>query len=271
MLRKLCYGDDCFFGEEAPLLPLYLAKGMVIFMKYSVDYMVDFHHTDINGIASASAVMRYIHEAANLQLEKYGPTIKDLEADNKVFILSRTSMRLYEPLREFEKLTAQTWHSQPKGASFDRYGRIFRDDTVVAELFSVFALVDTKENRICRADEKTFSFEPDLPIELNLPKRISIPKDTILSVQGERKVYYMDCDRNGHMNNTVYPDMLCGFLPNMVGKRVSSIMINYLSEAKLGSSFKVYHGECGGIDYIRTLKEDGVIGAMAQITTEDIN
>lgn len=51
---------------------------------------------------------------------------------------------------------------------------------------------------------------------------------------------YPDVDMNRHMNNTVYIDMLYGFAGVDEDKQLRSASINYLHEAPLGTTFKVY-------------------------------
>ncbi|MBE6564402.1 MAG: acyl-[acyl-carrier-protein] thioesterase [Ruminococcaceae bacterium] len=233
-------------------------------------FCVDFHDTDLNGIASASALMRRMQEAANRQLQTYGPTVEELKEQNKAFILSRMCMSVYKPLHAFEEIEAETWAAESKGMSFNRCSRIKREGQIVAEAIWVFALVDTLSRRLCRVEDNPFSFGSEAMLELDMPKRVMIPSDLPMTLVGEYTASYADCDRNGHMNNTVYADRLCGFLPEMRGKRVSRLMLHYLSEAPLGRSFKVYRGQSDGIHYLRTVREDGSKGVEAEIVTEDI-
>ena len=72
------------------------------------------------------------------------------------------------------------------------------------------------------------------------------------------------------MNNTVYPDMLCDFIPSMKGKMVVRCSINYLNEAPLGETFKVYRAEDDGSYYFRTVRHDGSVGIEAEIVLDEI-
>ena len=76
----------------------------------------------------------------------------------------------------------------------------------------------------------------------------------------ERKVYYSNIDRNNHMNNTFYPDILFDYLPDsyldtLKGKTVT---VQYSSEILCGEHFTVYKKE-----------EDGAFILSARCEKED--
>ena len=64
------------------------------------------------------------------------------------------------------------------------------------------------------------------------------------------------------MNNTVYPDILSGYCDEILTRKVSSISIAYLSEAKLGDEMDIYvaSAEENGrsVCYVRSMIGDKV-------------
>lgn len=240
-------------------------------MKFGFKATVTPHDLDINNIASASAVLRYMQEAAYRHLTVCPPTMDELRAENKVFVISRLSFSIYDEIRFDDKLDITTWPSESRGASFPRSTRVTRDGNIVAELVSQWALVDPVNKALWRSNAYEPDFEYEDPIELDLPSRLRIPQGTELSLVGEHTVGYHDIDMNKHLNNTNYPDILCGFLPSMIGKRVVSMAISYLHEAPLGAEVKVYCSkEDDGLFYMRTVLPDGSVNVEAQIVLEDI-
>lgn len=238
-------------------------------MKQIEHYRVPIHDTDVNRIASSSAVLRYMQEAAHLQFETQRPTLAELRNEGKAFILSKLNMSIYQPIYGYDILTAETWPCESKGVSFNRCSRILRGGNIIAELSSVWALVDINTRRLLRVTDFSWNVENEPPLELDSPARIKIPKDMQLSLVGERFIVYSDLDINEHMNNTNYPDMFCDYLP-MIGRRVVSISINYASELHNGETIKIYLGENDGIYYIRAIKENGIVGAEAEILLDEI-
>ena len=56
----------------------------------------------------------------------------------------------------------------------------------------------------------------------------------------------------------------------MRGSRVISMALNFVSEAPLGETLKVYHGVSDGTHYIRTVRENGNTNIEAEIITDTL-
>ena len=246
-------------------------KGTVKKMKWSIKRTVSPHDLDLNDIASPSAALRFMMEAAYMQMQYCKPTMNELRAENKVFIVSRTSMSIYAPINVCDEITVSSWACESKGVSFLRCAEITRDGQRVAELASVWALVNPETRSLWRVTDYEPQYETEPPSELDLPSRIRIPKEIPLTLSGEYRVSYNDADLNKHINNTHYPDILCGFLPSMEGKRVIKFAISYVHEAPIGTTLKVYVSkEDDGSFWVRTVNEDGSVNVEAEIILEDI-
>ena len=86
---------------------------------------------------------------------------------------------------------------------------------------------------------------------------------------GQRRVVYSDCDYNGHINNTHYPDLLCDFLPDGETRPVADVVINFLGEAPFGDTLTVYRApdpEREGRYLFRTRRADGSTNIEAVLT-----
>ena len=239
-------------------------------MKQIEHYRVPIHDTDVNGIASASAVLRYMQETAQMQFETNHPTINELRSENKAFILNKLNMSVYQPIHGYDMITAESWPCESKGVSFNRCSRILRGGVIIAELSSVWALIDINSHKLLRVTDLVWDVENEPALELDSPARIRIPKDIQLSLVGERLIVYSDLDLNNHMNNTNFPDMICDYIPSMIGKRVISISINYAAELQSGETVKMYLGENDGVYYMRTVRENGTVGVEAEIVLDEI-
>ena len=239
-------------------------------MKHFETFRINSHNVDLNDVVRPSAVLRYMQETANLQLYVHHPSLDELKAMGKAFLLSRMNMSIYSPLRKFEEITASTWACEGRGASFIRCSQIHRGDVLVAEQVATWALVDLETRRLLRHGDIEFDYGTDEMLELDMPVRFSIPRDLDMSLVGERTVYYGDIDLYGHMNNTNYPDMLCAFIPSMAGKMVARCSIAFLNEAPLGETFKVYRAYVDESYYFRTVRHDGSIGIEAEIILDEI-
>ena len=241
-------------------------------MIHTEEYRINSHDCDLNGFVKPSAVLRYMHETANLQMKKYGPSNEQLRAENKAFILSKINLSFYRALHSHDIINVETWAVDSKGASFYRCSRVYRENDLIAEMVAVFALVDIKEKRLCRVSDVEFGFdtEPTM-LELDLPARFKIPEETDLRLIGEYTVNYSDTDLNMHMNNTNYLDVYCDYLPDNKSSRVITAVISYQAEAPLGASVKIYRGrDDDGVYYFRTIRDDGSVNSESLIMTDRI-
>ncbi len=235
-------------------------------MKHSEFYRVGFHDTDSSGNLSAAAALKYMQETAYLQLHKLGPTPAELTSSGRGFILSRIALSYYRPIRAYEQIEVQTWTCESKGYSFLRCYRIIRGGIICAEGSSVWALMDFEKRRPVKVTDFSYNFEDDEPLELDVPKSIKMPES--LRLVGEHTVSYSDTDSNRHMTNTRYPELICNFIPNMKDRRVSNLAINFLGEAPMDSTLKVYYAKYDDSAYIRTLREDGTKNIEAEVILE---
>ena len=111
------------------------------------------HDLDLNNILSASGVLRYLQDAAYSQMYHNPPTMDQLRAEGKIFILSRVAMSIYAPATVQEKLVSQSWACESKGFSFNRCCRLMRGEETIAELCAVWALVDADSRRLLRVED----------------------------------------------------------------------------------------------------------------------
>ena len=240
-------------------------------MKYTCYFDVNSHDEDYMGAIRPSAVLKYMQECANLQLYTTGCSYKDLYDSGKAFILSRINASIYTDLHPHEKVRAESWLSDCHGVVFNRLYKLYRGDDLVAEAASVWGLIGVTDKKIHRVTEIDTSLHSDCDtVDIDIPRR-TVRRDLDYALCGERTVYYADCDMNGHMNNTVYADMLFSFAPEIKQKkncRVVSLNISYLSEAPLGEELKIYTAETDGIRCFRTVKSNGQVNAEAEFIIE---
>ncbi len=239
-------------------------------MKFSYDFRVSSQEVDLNGIASATAVMRYMQETANLGHEEFGPTMDELRASGKAFILSRAALDIYKPLYAQDKITVTSWLNEARGYGYNRSTVIERNGEKIAAMIAFWGAIDIEKRQPIRVEEINLGFGTDEDkIEIVSPMRFRA-NGVDFSELGEYKVVYGDCDQNIHLNNTNYPRVYTGFIPDMLGKRVTHLSINYLHEARLGASFKVLSAENDGAVMFKTVLDDGNIGSEARIVLGDI-
>lgn len=233
---------------------------------FSQKITVDVHDVDFNGVCRASALLRYIQSAAQQQLTDRGMSYDALKEMGKAFIISRLHAEFTSSVRTYDKLEAETFPCESRGFSFLRCYRLIRNGEVVGRAISVWALIDISS----RALVKVADFDLDLPTYEPLDIALNhIRMPSSLSDVGEYTVGYSDLDQNRHINNTKYADIFSNFLP-LDKKRISSLTISYLHDAKWKEKLRILRAEEDGAFYIRTVKEDGTVNAEARIELSDI-
>ena len=241
-------------------------------MKHSEFYKIKWHDTNANREVRPSKVLMYMQETANAHLIANGLSLDRLRDERGLaFLLSRISIRFYQPLYTGDEIEVQTWICEGRGFAFDRYFVILRGSQVVAEAYSIWALMNLREKRLMRNNEFSYGFPPDLPLESQFITRLRMPSQELMTEAGARTIVYSDIDYNGHMNNTNYPDMLCDFVPEIQGQRVVSMTLSFLHEATYQHTLRVLRGEHEMGYYFRTLDEIGTVCLDALVLLEDLD
>lgn len=233
---------------------------------YCDEYTVMSHDTDAVGAVKPSAYLRYMQETANHNMRDCRPTYMELFEQGKSFLLSRITIRIYEPLAQYDHIAVQTWPCPDTGMTFNREYRIIRDGKVVAEAASAWALLDIKGGTLIRCDGTLLKNYVHAEKLSDLPLRFRFPK-LPMEETWEHRVVYHDVDVNYHMNNTNYPDILTDVCVDARGMKLRSMTINYVREARLGDLMKLSHTfeetEEGRVHYVRSTI-DGEVNAEAK-------
>lgn len=239
-------------------------------MKYSVKYRLTSLDIAPSGAVRPGSLLRYFQEAVNLQMRDNPPSSEELFKNGQAFILSRTGMKIYTDLSVYDEIEVVTWANTSKGATFVRSAQIFNGGVLAADIVTVWALVDINEKKLVRVKDAVLGIGTldELP-EIGVPERVRVPEGEMEKV-GEKTVFYSDTDRNSHMNNTRYVDMICDFLPDVENKKVRSFTVNYVTESRLGEKLDIYHKNIDGLDYFCAVKEDGKHSLDVVMTLEEI-
>ena len=235
-------------------------------MIFSLNYTTRWHDTDANRIVRPTQLLVFMQEASNHHIKYLGTDLDKLRDEQSLaFLLSKIRLAIYKPLYAFEDITVETWTTESRGFSFNRFFRIKRGDEVIAAADTTWALISLKTYELCKVDSVNFSFEHEAPIDIGIPQRFRVPKTELLEFIGERKIVYSDLDYNMHMNNTRYADMLCDFMPYDKISNIKGISLSYLHEAAFGNTIKIYRTDDGQKFDFRTINEEGKVCLEAEI------
>ncbi len=227
-------------------------------MKFSEKIEINNYDVDMHGIMRPTQLLAKLEEVGSHQMAKFPPSNDDLRAEGKGFILSRVVMSIYGDIHEGDDAICETWATDSRGLCFNRCYRLSVNGEVMAEVYTVWALLDFKAGKLLRVEDSgEIGGEKDECFELSLPLRVRMPKTEEMTAVASRKIYYSDTDINGHMNNTKYLNMLCDFVPEIKDKKLKGINISYANEAPLDDELTVYSKVENETVYIRTVRSDG--------------
>jgi len=249
-------------------------------MKYTYRYTIRWHDTDAKREVRPSQVLAYMQETSNYHLLSAGMSLDELrDRHGQAFLLSRITARLYRPLYTGEEIEVQTWICESRGLSFHRCYRILRGTEVIAEAFTVWALLDLQTGKLLPVSAFPYEIEPDEAPSAELMGRLRLPPLDQMEEVGLRPIVYSDLDYNGHMNNTHYPDMLCDFTPEINSRRVIGFSMSFLQEAAFGHTLRVLRTERPSAMTpnlpsrefcFRTLNELGKVCLEASLSVEEL-
>lgn len=209
--------------------------------EYAWQLQIASYQIGANGTLRPSDILRLQQEVGNRHLSEGGLTVPAMRASGVAFVLARTNCLVHRAPVLDESVVLTSWQREIVGSKFLRcYHWASADGTPLIDSVSAFVLVDVDKHRPVRPlvltaqgvrlDWQRQSPCPD-PEKLALPPTFAV---------GERVVRRSDTDFNGHVNNAVYADVLCDFLPAAVcEKRMTGFSISFLRESRLGDVLQV--------------------------------
>ena len=193
---------------------------VIIQNEYTMTVKVASFDTDSTDRMRLSAILRYQQEAGEQHLGPAGLGWRDLSGHGIAFVASRWHTVVHRLPTLEETVTLTTWHRDRKGPRFFRcYEWKDAEGKVLIEGVMQFALVSVTDHRLLRGDEfMALAPLPDASHGVNCadPGRFAL---TDAVAAGTYEVHWSDIDRNGHMNNTRYADLMWDYLPTVWQER----------------------------------------------------
>ena len=214
----------------------------IILPEYSLTFKIASFDTDSADRMRLSAVLRYQQEAGEQHLGPAGLGWRDLSSHGIAFVASRWHAAIHRlPILE-EEVTLTTWHRDRKGPRFFRcYEWRDAEGNLLIEGVMQFALVSVTDHRLLRGDEfMALAPLPDAWRGVNCadPGRFTLT-DPIAA--GNYEVRWSDIDRNGHMNNTHYADLMWDFVPTVwQGRAPTDVELYFAGESRQGDFLSLW-------------------------------
>ncbi len=222
-----------------------------ILLEYEMPLQITSYDTDAEDNLRLSAILRYQQEAAEQHLSAMDMGWIALAEHNLAFVTSRWHARIYRLPTMGERVVLTTWHRERKGPRFLRcYQWADEEGNLLIEGVMQFALVSVQSHRLLRGEEFDIFGLPDQPqrdVRCPDPSKFSMPD---LRPCFHYTVRRSDIDRNQHMNNTRYGDLLYDSLED-AGLRMTDVALYFAGEATLGDTIALSAATDANTGYVR--------------------
>lgn len=216
--------------------------------EYSRQVRVPIYDVGPRHLLKLGTVLRYVQETSEQHLGVLHISYEELRRQaGLVFFIISTRAKLHRLPTHNELVTIKTHPRGRAGVQFYRDFKFYsQSGELMIDVMQTTALVDITTHKAQRPQNlyrlgifKDFPVEPEEKMA-----RISFPGE--LPLVGERRVYESDLDSNGHMNNSIYGDVVADFLPPLQNREIAQMQITYQSEMPLGETLAIYAGEENG-------------------------
>ena len=207
---------------------------------------VPYYQCDLSGKMKLSWLLKVMERAAGEHLEHIGLSYDRLYQEGIVFLLSKERASIGVPLPPI----CSGWKQLLKGcvgpSTTGRFASTGRKNggpgELLAEVHTIWFMADPVERKILRPDK--FQHEmPTIPAEEAMEPFASTRFRIAGEPCGEQSftVQYSHLDVNGHLNNTVYGDLVCNLLPfeELVDRGIREFRIIYRHEARHGEPIRL--------------------------------
>ena len=218
-------------------------------LEYNWDFKVATYDADKNRRLKLSSALRLQQDIGERHLESLDLPYTKLYEAGMVFVIARARTVYTRPPLLSQPLRLTTWSRGTKGMLFNRcYSFTDENGGRLIDSQAGFALMDPASHRLRRPSDFNFFYDRHDPARAGFcpePEKL-LPGGEMLFA-GLRPVRFSDLDFNGHMNNSVYADIICDFIPGGMGERlIKELQINFIREAVEGETLEIFTSERGG-------------------------
>lgn len=213
-------------------------------MSTTIEARIESYEVQPNDNVRPSTLFRLFQKAAGNDLDGFGMTYDMLRENGIVFVLTKMTLKYFQNIRSYDIVRITTYPRMCRGVSFIRDFDVYVGDVRAAYASSTWVLLDIANRKLLRPNalDKVGTIQTDMSDLYELPdKRIKFKAEDMEKTD-IRDVYYSQIDRNGHMNNTFYPDIVYDYFPDAykdddIGKIFT---VYYTTEIMRGEKFDVY-------------------------------
>lgn len=211
--------------------------------EYSRTLRVPIYDVGAERTLKLGSVLRLAQETSEQHLDLLRVGYERLREDGLVFFIISSLVKIRRLPAHGEKITIKTHPRGRGGAQFYRDFLFYSGEERIVSVMQTTVMADARTHKVRRPQDLmrygVFSDEP-VPREERI-ERCEVSGE--LPLAGERRVRHSDLDSNGHMNNTVYGDIVADFLPaDVLAKGPRELLITYYRECREGDVLQIREG-----------------------------
>ncbi len=239
-------------------------------MAYTEIIKVKDYQLGADGTLKDSMMMKFMQHAARCDMTGYGCPYEYLVSKNMCFVLVRCALENYDRAVYDDELRLETWPDGLSGVMFVRRFNVWRGEQLIMSAVTLWCLMDLTARKILRPSACGVEFPPpcELTNSISIPKRVMCPENN--NFVGYYDVRYSDIDTNGHLNNTIYLDIISNCIPDPFNQHLRFFKIDFAGEAKIGEKLSIYFVEAEeNVCYMRSVRaSDGHECFVAKLELE---
>lgn len=244
-------------------------KQMVKIEEYSRTVRVASYEVGLQNTLKLSALLHMCQETSENHLASLGIGYQKMKEDGIVFLIITNAVKIHRMPASAEVVTIKTHPRGSDKAQFYRDFQIYAGEELLADVMQSSVAANPLNHKILRPQE-FYAYGIFVDEKVPPEDRLTRIRAKGLSELGERPVRYSDLDYNGHVNNTIYGDIVEDFLPGgMIGRQLRAVQIDYVNESMLGETLQLFGGEEDGIITLQGFNPRG-LGFSARVLAENI-
>lgn len=219
------------------------------------------NNCDIKGALRASATLDFFQDLAGTHASEIGVGYENITALGYIWVVMYEQFEIVSRFPKFgESVIVRTW-PKPRGRlEFEReYEICDQNNTLLIRGIANWTLMDVKRRCIAKGSDVVFigDYYDRTNYTDKQKRRLNLVDDTY-DFEYSHKVCLSDLDRNLHMNNSKYLDILYNMQKLEAYKSAKKVEIAFLHEARLNDEIKVRHFKDGTKDCYKGYVNDEV-------------
>ncbi len=208
-----------------------------------------------------SSILDFVQDVAGKHADILSVGFDDLIKDNKIWVLVRHRLKIYNYPKLYSTLNVKTWPEEKRRVDFNRDTLITDEDgEIVCKVQSKWVVIDLNTRRLVRPDMVHFAtdkFLDQVLFESSFDKLEDFDINGIQPV--EITSSFLDLDHNRHVNNINYCKYVLNIIKLSKQEIIDSFEINYIKELRENETIKLYVKRNEKVIFAKALKDEDTI------------